>query len=87
MNFVVKWLIQWKGESMLNKLWGALAGYKTYILAVVGILIALIGHFWGPVQIGSLSIPQMTWNEVWNVVWNGGLFAALRTGVAAAQTK
>lgn len=62
---------------MLTKLWAALDGYKTYVLAVFGILVALIGHFWGPVQIGAISIPQMDWPAVWNVVWNGGLFSAL----------
>lgn len=68
---------------MLTKLWAALAGYKTYTLAALGILIALAGHFWGPFQLGALSVPAMSWNEVWQIIWNGGLFAALRAGVSA----
>lgn len=62
---------------MLTKLWNALDGWKTHILAGVGILIALIGHFWGPFPIAGLTIPQFSWDEVWKVVWNGGLFSAL----------
>ena len=77
-NFLVRWLIQLKGESMLTKLFDALKGYKTYVLAVVGIVVALVGHFYGPVQLGSLSIPQMSWGDVWQVIWTSGLFSALR---------
>lgn len=67
---------------MLTKVWTALEGYKTYLLAGLGIVVALAGHFWGPFQLGALSVPAMTWTEVWNVIWNGGLFAALRSGVS-----
>lgn len=66
---------------MLNKLWGALDGYKTYILAGLGIFVAVAGHFWGPFSIGNLQVPAFTWGEVWNLVWNGGLVAALRHGI------
>lgn len=68
---------------MLNKLATALAGSKTYILAALGIIVAVVGHFWGPINIGNLTIPQMSWNEVWQIVWGGGLFAALRHGVGS----
>lgn len=71
---------------MLTKVWNALSGYKTYLLAGVGVAVALTGHFAGPVQVGSLTIPAMSWNDVWNVVWNGGLFSALRAGVSASKT-
>lgn len=71
---------------MFSKLFAAIQGYKTYILAVVGIIVAVVGHFWGPITIGSVSIPQMTWDQVWAVVWNGGLFAALRHGVENSGT-
>lgn len=62
---------------MLTNLWGKLDGYKTYVLAVLGILIALAGHFWGPFTMGAVTIPAFTWPDVWNVLWNGGLFSAL----------
>ncbi len=67
---------------MLTKVWAALSGYKTYTLAGIGVVVALAGHFWGPFQLGALSVPAMSWPEVWQVVWNGGLFSALRAGVA-----
>lgn len=84
MNFVVKWLIERKVQVMLNKLWVALDGHKTYLLAVVGVLIAVAGHFFGPFTVGSLQVPQFSWGEVWAIVWNGGLFSALRHGAEKA---
>jgi len=66
---------------MLTKIWMALDGYKTYSLAALGILVGLCGHFWGPFNLGALTVPQFSWPEVWSIVWNGGLFAALRNGV------
>lgn len=66
---------------MLTKLWTSLDGSKTYVLAVLGVLVALCGHFWGPFNLGTLTVPQFSWNDVWTIVWNGGLFAALRHGV------
>lgn len=62
---------------MLTKVWAALDGYKTYVLAVLGILIAVAGHFWGPFQVAGATVPAFSWGDVWQVVWNGGLFSAL----------
>lgn len=64
-------------KNMLNKLWVALDGSKTYLLAIVGILVALAGHYFGGFSVGSLQVPAFTWNEVWGIVWSGGLFSAL----------
>lgn len=67
---------------MFTKIWQALDGYKTYTLAGLGILVALCGHFWGPIALpGGTAVPQMSWNEVWSIAWNSGLFAALRHGM------
>lgn len=63
---------------MLSKL----NGNKTYILAVLGIVVAVAGHFWGPFQIGDLQVPQFTWNQIVSIAWGSGLFAALRHGVS-----
>jgi hypothetical protein len=85
MNFIKKWIVEKGAQNIMGKLFGAIDGYKTYILAAFGILVAVVGHFWGPFNIGSVTIPAMTWNEVWNIVWNGGLFALLRNGVSKAK--
>ena len=79
-NFIKKWIIENGGKIMLTKLFDSIKGYKTYTLSILGILIALAGHFYGPVQFGSLSVPYMGWSEVWNVIWTSGLFSALRHG-------
>lgn len=62
---------------MLTKIWNAIDGWKTHGIAVTGILIAVVSHFWGPFNVGSIQIPQFAWTEVWTVVWGGGLFSAL----------
>lgn len=80
--WIEKLLIERKGAQMLTKLWGALDGSKTYLLASLGIVVALAGHFWGPFNLGALSVPAMGWSDVWTVVWQSGLFSALRSGVA-----
>lgn len=77
MNFLKKWIIEMEVQRMLTKLWDAVDGYKTYILAALGIVVAVAGHFFGPFALGSLQVPQFSWGEVWNIVWNGGLFSFL----------
>lgn len=77
MDFIKKWLLENGGKIMLTKLWDALEGYKTYVLAVIGILVAVAGHFWGPFSLGSVQVPTFTWNEVFNVIWTSGLFSFL----------
>jgi hypothetical protein len=65
----------------MTSLFEKIDGYKTYGIAALGILVSLAAHFWGPFHFGPVQIPQLSWAEVWDVVWNGGLFAALRSGV------
>lgn len=63
---------------MLTKIWASLEGWKTYILAFLGIIVAIAGHFWGPFQLmDGVYVPPLSWNEVFNVIWTGGLFSAL----------
>lgn len=62
---------------MLTKLWSALEGYKTYVIAGISVAVALVGHFWGPINIGNQQIPVYSWPDVWNVLKISGLFSAL----------
>ena len=66
---------------MLSDLANALQGRKTYVLSGLGIVIALLGHFFGPTSLVGIQIPAFSWNEVWQAVYTSGLFAALRAGV------
>lgn len=84
MNFIQKWIVEKGAQTVLTKLIDAVAGYKTYILAGLGIVVAVAGHFWGPFQLGALTVPVFTWTEVWDTAWKGGLFSALRAGVQKA---
>lgn len=82
MNFIEKWIIEKGAQTMLTKLTDAVSGYKTYILAGLGLTVVLAGHFFGPFQLAGQTVPQFTWGDVWSATWNSGLFAALRAGVA-----
>jgi len=66
----------------ITKVFDAINGYKTYILAGLGIVIALVGHFWGPLNIAGGTIPKESWNDVWSAVQASGIIAALRHGIA-----
>ena len=58
----------------------AIDGYKTYILAAIGIIVAVVGHYWGPLQIGQVTVPQFSWNDVLGIAWKSGVIGALRHG-------
>jgi hypothetical protein len=81
MNWLKRWIIEREGKIMLGKLFTKMDGYKTYALAVLGIVVGLVGHFWGPISWGPIQIPALSWDDFWKILWNGGLFAFLRQGV------
>jgi hypothetical protein len=86
LNWFKRWLIEKGGQLMLAKLFASLQGKKTYVLSVLGIAIALIGHFFGPISVGGLDIPAFTWSQVWQTIWTSGLFSALRNGVTKSSS-
>lgn len=70
---------------MLENIASKVSGYKTYIVAGAGIIVALVAHFFGPFTIGTIDVPQLSWSEVWGIIWNGGMFSFLRMGVKKTQ--
>lgn len=80
-ELIGKFILKTKGTSMLNKVMGKLNGYKTYITLTLGIAVAVIGRFWGPIQVGPISIPAVENGQMWEIVWQAlsGMF--LRAGV------
>ena len=77
MNFIKRWLIEKGAQHMITKVWGSLQGHKTNLLSLIGVIVAVAAHFWGPFNIGDLVVPEMSWNQVWGTIWTGGLFSAL----------
>ena len=69
---------------MLTSLWNKIDGSKTYILAGLGIVVALIGHFWGPLNVAGATIPKESWNDVWAAVQASGIVAAIRHAISKA---
>jgi hypothetical protein len=78
MNFIERILTQ----MGIAKLFNAIDGYKTYILAALNVAAALAGHFWGPIQIAGGTIPKESWNDVWAVVNATGFVTLLRHGIS-----
>jgi len=82
---VVKYVVGRSVIKMLDKVKGALNGNKTYITVVLGIIVAVVGMFWGPVEVGPINIPAMESSEAWTIIWNGLMFLFLRKGVKQAE--
>ena len=80
-NFVIKLILKRKVKAMLDKLTSKLSGYRTYITATVGILIALVGVVFGPIDLAGVSIPKITFNDFFKVVWEAALVVFLRKGI------
>lgn len=81
MNFIERWVI----EMGINKVFAAIDGSKTYILAGLGVVVALLGHFWGPINVAGATIPKESWNDVWSALQASGIVAALRHGIQKSQ--
>lgn len=84
MNFLKKWIIEKEITKMLGNLMSKVDGYKTYILAVMGIIVAIIGHFWGPITFGTTDIPRYDWGQCWDMIWKCALVMTTRSAIAKA---
>lgn len=67
---------------MLNGLMSKLDGYKTYITGTAGILVAIVGCYFGPVDMGPVHIPKIDSSVMWPLVWNGLMALFIRNGVS-----
>jgi len=70
---------------MLGNIFNAIQGKKTYILAGLGAIVAVVGHFWGPLNIAGTTIPQVATPDMWKAIWAVGSLASLRHGVSTSQ--
>jgi len=70
---------------MLTKMMDAVQGRKTYILAVLGAIVAIAGHFFGPLSLAGQAIPQIPTDEMWKAIWAVASLASLRHGISTSQ--
>lgn len=89
-NFIKKFLMKrgfnkMKKEAMkiMPTLIAKLGGYKTYITALIGIVVAFLGVMWGPIHVGPIDIPAIPMNEFWKLVWEAFMIIFLRKGIAS----
>lgn len=59
-------------------------GYKTYALAMLGVLVSAAGYLWGPVHVGPVNIPQVSPDDFARALWACLSLAALRHGVSTS---
>jgi len=78
MNFIQKILAQ----MSLTKLFDAINGRKTYLLALLNVVVAVMGHYWGPFHLAGGIVPKESWNDVWGVINTSGFIAFFRHGVS-----
>ena len=76
-EWLIRQVIERRIKKMLDSIKTKLEGKKTYITAGIGILVALVGVLWGPIEIGGLTIPEYSVNEFFSILWASGLFAFL----------
>lgn len=85
-NWLVRKIVQKKGDKMLTNFFNRINGYKTYITVTVGAIVVIIGHFWGPLTLGGVSIPFVETSDMWRTIWEAISVAFLRKGVASVGT-
>lgn len=85
MNFIVKKLIEWKGTKIMGNILAKVDGFKTYIAGTLGILVAVTGHFWGPIHVGPIDVPAIETAVMWRTIWEALTLMFLRAGVKKAE--
>lgn len=70
---------------MLGNALSVVQGKKTYILAGLGAVVAIVGHFWGPLSLAGNTIPQVSSADMWKAIWAVGSLASLRHGISTSK--
>ena len=70
---------------MLANALNALQGRKTYILAALGAVVAVVGHFWGPITLAGQTIPAIPTQDMWKEIWAVASLASVRHGITTSQ--
>lgn len=73
--------------GQMDKILNFASGYKTYITALVGILIAFVGWAFGPIEFGSVVVPDMSFKEFFEIFWAALLVIFLRKGIKSDGKK
>lgn len=68
----------------MGELMSKLSGYRTYGVLILGALIAIAGHFWGPIDLPGevMDIPVIESKEMWAAIWGALVGIFMRKGVA-----
>ena len=56
-------------------------GKRTYISAGIGIVVAIAGYAFGPIDLGVVIIPQIGINDAAKLIWAGIMVIFMRAGI------
>jgi hypothetical protein len=84
-SWVIKRVVQSKGEKMFTKIRNSISGYKTYVLMAFGMIVAVAGHFWGPFNVVGMEVPAFSTPELWAVIWKSMAGVFMRNGIAKTK--
>lgn len=91
MNFLEQFIVRMEAKKMFDKLREGVAGYKTYVVAGLAILLPLIGFLFGPLDIhvgaGTIVIPHVDFPTLWTAIQVSGLATTLRAAISRVLEK
>lgn len=74
-------ILQRKAEKTMGNLFAKIDGQKTYVTSALGMVLLVVGHFWGPLHLGPIDVPQIDAKTMWEGVWAGIMAMTIRHGV------
>ena len=84
-DWILRKIVQKEGNKMLGGIMEKLSGYKTYITALLGIIVVIIGHFFGPINAGPVQIPLIESGDMWKGIWDALMIIFLRKGISVSK--
>ena len=80
---ITRKLIERRVRVMFDKLKEMLSGKKTHITVVTGLVVALMGVLFGPIDLPDPipDIPKVEWSVFFKLLWEGGALSFLRMGI------
>ena len=91
MNFIERIVIKTEVKKMFTALRTSVAGYKTYAVAGLAVLLPIVGFLWGPIDVPVgvtiVHIPQFDFVTVFHAIQVSALATTLRAAIARLLKK
>jgi hypothetical protein len=81
-ELILKIVLKRRAEKMLDNVMSKVNGYKTYVAGGLGIVVAVVGCYLGPIDLGFTQIPHIESADMWKYVWSALMALFMRHGIA-----